>query len=94
YSFYREDEHYGEKLMGLFKRARYRYLFPTTKDMEVAHKSGNTVSSTNDLSIVFDEQPFVFIVLTKKNAFETGHMEFFAKASADIYAFHRYFWNK
>ena len=38
YSFYREDEHYGEKLMSLFKRARYRYLFPTTKDMEVAHK--------------------------------------------------------
>lgn len=92
YSFYREDEHYGEKLMDLFKRARFRYLFQSNSDMEIAHKSGYTPASTNDLSIVFDKHPFIFIVLTKRDAFGTGHREFFSKASDEIFAFHEYFW--
>ena len=92
YSFYREDEHYGEKLMDLFKRARFRYLFQSSKDVEVAHKSGYTAASTNDLSLVFDEHPFIFIVLTKRDAFGTGNRGFFSKASAEICAFHQYFW--
>lgn len=92
YSFYLEDEDYGEKLMDLFKRARFRFLFRSANDMEIAHKSGSTTASTNDLVLVFDEHPYIFIVLTRKNA-ELGHGDFFAKASKDVQTFHQYFWD-
>jgi beta-lactamase class A len=91
YRFYREHEEYGKKLMDLFKAARFRYLF-ARRDIEVAHKSGSTKWSQNDLSIVFHDQPFIFVVLTKKDAM-LGNMTFFSKVTDDIWAFHEYFWN-
>lgn len=93
YSFYREDKHYGTKLMDLFRRARFRFLFSSTKNTEIAHKSGCASASVNDLSIVFDEQPFIFVVLTRKDAFNTSYMPFFSKISDQIYSFHEYYWD-
>ena len=93
YSFFREAGEYGEKLMGLFKRSNFRYVFSAAKDIEVAHKSGNTTASMNDLAIVFDDQPFILIVLTRKDAFDTSHMDFFSQASMQVHAFHEYYWN-
>lgn len=93
YRFYREDEQYGKRLMDLFKAARFRYIaFATDKQIEIAHKSGSTSAAMNDLSIIFHEQPFVFIVLTRKDAM-LNDRAFFTKATEDIYAFHQYFWN-
>lgn len=93
YSFYMENEQYGGKLIDLFIRSNFRYLFHDEKDIAVAHKSGNTTLSMNDLALILDKHPFIFVVLTRKDAFDTGHMEFFGRASATIYAFHQYYWN-
>jgi len=92
YSFYLENEEYGPKLMDLFKRARFRFLFRNVTDLEVAHKSGSTTASTNDLSLVLDKHPYIFVVLTRKNA-ELGHADFFAKVSKGVQAFHKYYWD-
>lgn len=93
YHFYREDEKYGEELMAIFKKALYRFIeHNTLGEIEIAHKSGFTSEVANDFDIIFDKNPFIYIVLTRKNG-DGNNDTFFKEVTKNVYQLHRYYWD-
>jgi hypothetical protein len=93
YQFYRENDEYGPMLMSIFKKALFRHVDgPSLEKIEIAHKSGYTEEAANDLDIIFDKNPFIFIVLTKKNGL-ASNKTFFTNATENAYKLHRYYWD-
>lgn len=89
YDFSLEDDVLGKEIMNYFTNALY-YFVP--KDgLVMAHKSGWAGFAIHDLTIKFDKNPYVLIVLTRR-----GEMEYesvFNYTSKKISEIHNGFWN-
>lgn len=93
YKFAKENKEYGMVLLKVFKQAQFKYIYsPNLNEIEIAHKSGFTLKSANDLSIIFDENPYIVITFTEKNGMSSDRT-FFVNLTNKISAYHEYYWD-
>lgn len=92
YKFSKENKEYGAGLLKVFKQAKFRYVYaPILSDIEIAHKSGFTLESANDLSIIFTKNPYIITIFSKKNGLSSDRT-FFVNITKKINAYHEYYW--
>ena len=89
YDFSLEND-YGKELMSVFTTAKYNFI---PKDgLIMAHKSGWANTSIHDMTIKFDENPYILIVLSKRGEIEFQSL--FDFTSEKISKIHEIFWNE
>ena len=90
YDFSLEDNEYAKELINFFTEALYNFI---PKDgLVMAHKSGWANTSIHDMSIKFDENPYILIILSKRG--ETEFQSLFDFTSKKIAEIHNIFWNE
>lgn len=90
YEFSLEDNEYAKELINTFTNALYNFI---PKDgLTMAHKSGWANTSIHDMSIKFDDNPYILIIFSKRG--ETEFQSLFDFTSEKISQIHDIFWNE
>ena len=85
YKFSTENE-YGEELLSFFKAAKPNFV-TGDEDDEIAHKYGWGQNALHDLTIIYDENPYILIVFTKKE--QKTYAYFFKEVSSKVNEIHK-----
>lgn len=64
YRFYMENEEYGSKLFDYFKNAEWKLITNKEGEAITANKGGWNEKSIHDVAIVFDENPYLLIIMS------------------------------
>lgn len=92
YDFYKRDNEYGEKLMNYFKTAEWKII--TNKDGEhnTANKGGWSNETFHDIAIVFEENPYILVVMSNSGNDYNDYTYLFNKASILTGELHEKYW--
>lgn len=64
YRFYKENEEYGGRLIEHFKKATWKLITDKNGEYNTANKGGWSGTAIHDVAIVFDENPYILVVLS------------------------------
>lgn len=89
YDFYENNEEYGTELMNNFIDNGGQF-FTAPEGLKSANKSGCAGSTMHDISIVFDENPYILIALSNLGCLNAG--DYFDIVSDYGYRLHKAYW--
>ena len=84
YNFANSND-YGKELLDFFKQAKPNFIVGND-GIEIAHKYGWGQSSLHDMAIIFDDNPYVLVVFSKRG--KTSYSNFFKQVSQKIANIH------
>lgn len=90
YRFSRENEEYGSRLLEHFKRAKWKLISNKDGEYNTANKGGWSGSAIHDVAIVFDENPYILIVMS--NLGEGSYSYLFNETSKRVGTLHERYW--
>ena len=90
YRFYLENEEYGSKLMNLFKNAGWKMVSNKEGIFNTANKGGWSDKSFHDCAIVFEENPYILIIMSNKG--EGDYNTLFKKTNKLVGELHEEYW--
>lgn len=90
YRFSRENEKYGQRLINYFKEAEWKLI--TNKDgvFNTANKGGWSDETMHDVSIVYEENPYLLIILS--NTGNSDYQYLFQTTSKLVGQLHEEYW--
>jgi len=91
YDYYNTDTELSNELMKTFQNVSFKPLSGKGLTRNTANKSGWTGSVFHDAAIVFDENPYILVVLS--NTGVTGYTYLFNKTSNLVGEIHDQYWN-
>lgn len=90
YSFYKENNEYGEKLLNHFKKAKFKLISGKNINYNTANKTGWSGTAIHDAAIVFDKNPYILVILS--NLGESSYEYLFNTTSNIIGNMHEEYW--
>lgn len=90
YRFYQEDKTYGTTLMGYFKNATWKLITDKNGEFNTASKGGWSGKAIHDVSIVFDKNPYLLIIMS--NTGESDYPYLFQNTSKLAGELHELYW--
>lgn len=90
YRFSKENDVYGTKLMEYFKGADWKLVTDKDGNLKTASKGGWAGTAIHDAAIVFDENPYILIVMS--NTGESNYSYLFKNASKLVGNLHEEYW--
>lgn len=90
YSFSKENEEYGGKLLDYFKRTVWKLISDKDGKFNIANKGGWSGTAIHDVAIVFDENPYILVIMS--NMGEGEYMPLFKKTSEIVGKLHEEYW--
>lgn len=90
YKFYLENDEYGSKLMNLFKNAGWKMISNKDGIFNTANKGGWSDKSFHDCAIVFEENPYILIILSNKG--EGDYNTLFKETNKLVGELHDEYW--
>lgn len=90
YNFYLTDNTYGEELMTYFKNAEWKQITNKDGDFNTANKGGWSDETFHDVAIVFEENLYILIIMSKTETSDYNNL--FQKTSALVGNFHDEYW--
>ena len=91
YDYYNTDTELSNELMKTFREVYFKPLSGKNNSKNTANKSGWTGSVFHDAAIVFDDNPYILVVLS--NTGVTGYTYLFNKTSSLVGNIHDQYWN-
>lgn len=85
YDFSNQNE-YGKELLSFFKSAKPNFVVGD-KDDEIAHKYGWGQNALHDMTIIFDDNPYILVVFTNRGQKE--YTAFFKDVSNKVNEIHK-----
>lgn len=90
YEFYINNTTYGNNLMDHFKKANWKLVSDVNNNYNTANKGGWSGASIHDVAIVFDENPYILVILSKLG--EQEYQYLFNNTSKKVGLLHEKFW--
>lgn len=90
YRFTNRDNQYGPKLMEYFKGADWKLITDIDGKFNTASKGGWAGTAIHDVAIVFDENPYILIIIS--NTGESNYSYLFNKTSKLVGQLHEEYW--
>ena len=90
YRFSKNDNTYGTKLMEYFKGADWKLITDKDGKYNTASKGGWAGTAIHDATIVFDENPYILVVMS--NTGEANYPYLFNNTSKLVGALHEEYW--
>lgn len=90
YRFSNENKEYGSKLLDYFKKAEWKLITDKDGKFNTADKGGWSGKAIHDAAIVFDENPYILIIMS--NTGEGGYMPLFQETSKMVGSMHEEYW--
>lgn len=90
YQFSRDNKEYGEKLLQYFIGAKWKLIADKNGNYNTANKGGWSGSAIHDVAIVFDENPYILIVLS--NMGESSYSYLFNETNKLVGNMHYEYW--
>lgn len=90
YRFSKENEEYGSKLLEHFKSAKWKLISNKDGIYNTANKGGWSEKSIHDVAIVFDENPYILVVMS--NLGESSYSYLFSEMSKRVGKLHEDYW--
>ena len=90
YNFYLNDEIYGKALMEHFKKANWKLISDKDNIYNTANKGGWSGTTIHDVAIVFDENPYILVILSKLG--EQEYYYLFNNTSKKVGILHEKYW--
>ena len=90
YTFYVNNEEYGNELMDNFLNASAKFL-SSKNEYAMAHKSGWSGTAQHDAAIVFAENPYIVIALSHLG-YDSSYMSYFNRVSELTNNLHQEYW--
>lgn len=91
YDYYNTDTELSKELMNNFLNVTFKPLSGKNKNMKIANKSGWTGSVFHDAAIIFDDNPYILVVLS--NTGLSGYTYLFNQTSNLVGNLHEEYWN-
>lgn len=92
YNFYKTNDTYGAKLMDYFKKAEWKILTNKEGVHNTANKGGWSNEYFHDIGIVFEENPYILVVMSKSGNDYSDYTYLFNKASILAGELHENYW--
>lgn len=92
YNFYLENDEYGNKLMNYFKRADWKMITNKNGEYNTASKGGWSNKSFHDVAIVFEENPYILVIMSNTGEDYNSYTYLFKNASKLIGELHSSYW--
>lgn len=92
YDFYLEDDEYGNLLMDYFKNASWKMISNENGEYHTANKGGWSDKAFHDVAIVFEENPYILVVMSNTGEDYSSYTYLFEKASKLAGQLHRGYW--
>lgn len=92
YDFYLENDEYGDKLMSYFKNATWKILTNKDGEFNTANKGGWSSSAFHDVAIVFEENPYILVVMSNTGEDYSAYTYLFNSASKLAGELHSKYW--
>lgn len=90
YRFSKDNEEYGTKLFDYFKGSEWKLIFDGDGEYNTASKGGWSGEAIHDVAIVFDENPYILVIMT--NMGESNYRDVFDKTSEMVSLLHEEYW--
>lgn len=90
YRFSKENKEYGNKLLDYFKNAEWKLITDKDGNFNTANKGGWSNQAIHDVAIVFEENPYILIVMSNKG--EGGYSSLFKQTSEKVGMLHDEYW--
>lgn len=90
YKFYLNNGELGKELMNSFLSVNFKLV--VSDKYSVAHKYGWSGSSLHDMAIVFDDNPYILVVLSLKG--NSSYKNYFNTTSNYVLDIHKSYWNE
>ena len=90
YRFSKDNEEYGSKLLEHFKKAKWKQISNKDGEYNTANKGGWSGTAFHDIAIVFDENPYILVVMS--NAGEGSYKHLFSETSKLVGSLHEEYW--
>lgn len=92
YNFYINNDTYGDKLMTYFKNAEWKQIKDKNGNYNTANKGGWCDETFHDIAIVFDENPYILIVLSTAGNDISSYNHLFNETSKLAGELHTSYW--
>lgn len=93
YDFMESGDKWGEYLKKLMLEANYRILIPyAVSPKQVAHKYGWDIDSYHDMGIVYDEHPYILVVMTDMDTVDDDENIFIRSVVKSVDTIHTNFY--
>ena len=90
YEFSKKNEEYGSKLLEHFKKAKWKMITDKDGEFNTANKGGWSNQAIHDVAIVFDENPYILVVMS--NLGKGGYNYLFNETSRLVGELHDNYW--
>lgn len=90
YRFSHDNEEYGVRLLNHFKNAKWKLITDIDGEFNTANKGGWSNSAIHDIAIVFDDNPYILIVMS--NMGESSYSYLFNRTSKLVGSMHLEYW--
>lgn len=90
YKFSKDNQEYGDRLLEHFKKARWKLITDKDGKYNTANKGGWSGTAIHDIAIVFDENPYVLVIMS--NMGEGSYIYHFDKTSKLVGKLHEEYW--
>ena len=90
YRFSVENKEYGNRLLNHFIKARWKVITDKDGNFNTANKGGWSGVAFHDVAIVFDENPYILIIMS--NLGEASYISHFNKTSKLVGDIHYNYW--
>jgi len=90
YRFSKENDEYGSKLLNHFKKAQWKMISDKDGNYNTANKGGWSGTAIHDVAIVFDENPYILVVMS--NAGKSSYNHLFTETSKLVGQLHEDYW--
>ena len=92
YDFYIENDEYGNKLMDLFKNSSWKIITNKDGEFNTASKGGWSDEAFHDVAIVFEENPYILVIMSKAGEYFSEYNYLFSSASKLVGELHSKYW--
>ena len=92
YNYYMDNNYsFNEELINYFINS-WKIISNPNKNIKIASKSGWSNTSLHDIALIFDENPYILVILTNRGYVE--YQSFFNKVSSLIAEFQNLYWEE
>ena len=92
YDFYLDNDEYGNKLMDYFKNAEWKMISNKDGEFNTANKGGWSDKAFHDVAIVFEENPYILVVMSNTGEDYSSYQHLFTSASKLAGELHSKYW--
>lgn len=92
YNFYLSNDEYGNKLMNYFKNAEWKMITNKDGEFNTANKGGWSGKTFHDVAIVFENNPYILIVMSNAGNDYSSYTYLFNESSKLVGELHSNYW--